>query len=158
MDKIKYHRATVNDVKILVDLRIKFALELSGEQPKESIDQLKLQTTDYFTEAINDNTCISFIAKSEEQIAGIGSIALREQPGNFKNPSGKWAYIMNMYIVPAYRRKGICSAILDHLIKAALEMGFSAFELHATKEGESVYVLNGFKKHDEPTYRRIVLT
>ena len=52
--------------------------------------------TEYFSKAIQDNTCISFIAKCDEDVADIGSVHLREMPGNFKNPSGKWGYIMNM--------------------------------------------------------------
>jgi hypothetical protein len=45
--------------------------------------------TEYFSKAIQDNICISFIAKCDEDVAGIGSVHLREMPGNFKNPSGK---------------------------------------------------------------------
>lgn len=154
MNNITYHKATINDTSILVENRILFALELSGGQNQEAIQALSKQMTNYFSKAIADNTCISFIAKCDGIVAGIGSIHLRETPGNFKNPTGKWGYIMNMYTVPNFRRKGICKDILNLLVEEGKKNGITAFELHATIEGELVYKQNGFEIHNEPTYRK----
>lgn len=45
--------------------------------------------------------------------------------------------------------------------KAALEegssQGITAFELHATAEGEHVYKNSGFTIHPEPTYRKYMI-
>jgi predicted acetyltransferase len=153
MNTITYNRATQADVETLVENRILFALELNGEQPQEKVDALRKQMTAYFLKATLDNSCISFIAMCDQQVAGIGSVHLREVPGNFKNPSGKWGYIMNMYTVPAFRRKGICKGILNALMEDATKLGAMVFELHATEEGEFVYKQNGFEIHNEPTYR-----
>lgn len=149
-----YHKATVNDTSVLVENRIKFALELSGMQNEKDIQSLSRQMTDYFLKATADNSCISFIATCDGAIAGIGSLHIRETPGNFKNPSGKWGYIMNMYTIPAYRRKGICRTILNLLIQEGEKHGITAFELHATNDGEPVYIQSGFEIHKEPTYRK----
>jgi ribosomal protein S18 acetylase RimI-like enzyme len=156
MNEITYHRATANDAAVLTELRIKFALELSGPQPQAAIDALKVQMTGYFKEATATDKCISYIARCNGEAAGIGSVQLREQPGNFKNPSGRWGYIMNMYTLPQHRRKGICSSILRELVADASRMGITAFELHATKTGEPVYAQLGFSVHNEPTYRMYV--
>lgn len=154
MNNISYHRATSNDISTLVENRIVFALELSYGHSPEAIDDLRKQLTAYFSKATADGTCISFIAKCDGLVAGIGSVHLREMPGNFKNPSGKWGYIMNMYTIPAFRRNGICNRILDLLVEEGTKNGVTAFELHATSEGEFVYKQNGFEIHNEPTYRK----
>jgi RimJ/RimL family protein N-acetyltransferase len=117
MSKVSYHKATIDDIEDLVCNRILFAIEISGNQPPEILNNLKLQITNYFSKATAENTCISFIAKCDGTVAGIGSLHLRELPGNFKNPSGIWGYIMNMYTVPNYRRKGICKDILNLLVE-----------------------------------------
>lgn len=151
---ITYHKAGPEDIALLVDNRILFALELGGEQSQEAKAKLRTQMTSYFARATADGTCISFIAKSEGKVAGIGSVSLREVAGNFRNPSGKWGYIMNMYTLPGFRRLGICSVILNLLMDAAKEEGTHFFELHATAEGETVYPKKGFVLHHEPTYRK----
>ncbi len=153
---ITYHKATNEDVITLVDNRISFALELSEGQSVEDIQSLRNQMTNYFSKAIQDNTCISFIAKCDEEVSGIGSIHFRDMPGNLKNPSGKWGYIMNMHTVPKFRRNGICKSILNLLLEEGKKYGYYAFELHATKEGEKIYLQEGFIQHNEPTLRRFM--
>lgn len=149
-----YHKATAKDAEALAEYRIRFIIELKGEPPQKIIISLKKQLTDYFTKATADGTCISFIAKMGNDIAAIGSVLIRDMPGNFKNPSGKWGYIMNMYTVPEFRKRGISSRILQELIEAGRRAGVTAFELHATKAGETVYLKNGFEFHTEPTLRK----
>ena len=153
---IQYDLATVDDVDTLVTYRIRFALELAGNQPGEAVSTLRKNMTEYFKKATTDGSCISFIARSDNQVAGIGSIHIRTVPGNFKNLSGKWGYIMNMYTVPEFRKRGICSAILNKLVEAGAGAGITAFELHATEIGKPVYLKNGFKLHAEPTLRKYV--
>lgn len=63
---------------------------------------------------------------------------------------------MNMYTLPKYRRKGICRAILNRLEEEGQKVGVSAFELHATNDGEKVYVQEGFIHHKEPTLRKFI--
>lgn len=156
MMEISYTKATIDDVSALVDNRILFALELSDGQSEENIQSLRNQMTNYFSKAILDNTCISFIAKCGEVVAGIGSVHLRDMPGNFKNPSGKWGYIMNMYTIPSFKRKGVCKNILNLLVEEGKKFGITAFELHATKEGEKVYSQEGFELYHEPTFRKLI--
>ncbi|MEN9639015.1 MAG: hypothetical protein RLZZ262_883 [Bacteroidota bacterium] len=154
MEQIIYQKATVRDTADLVESRLLFAKELSNDYTDESIKQLRIQLTEYFAAATENNTCISFIARSGDKVAGIGSVAMREQPGNFKNPSGKWGYVMNMYTAPEFRKRGICREILNLLVGEASKYGVTAFELHATPAGERVYTREGFLYHDEPTLRK----
>jgi predicted acetyltransferase len=149
-------KATPVDVDILVTHRIQFALELTGDQPTDKIDLVQKQLHHYFIEAMLNETCISVIAQSGEQVVGIGSMHIRTIPANFKNLSGKWGYIMNMYTVPAYRRQGICRKILDFLMEEGKKCGITAFELHATPTGAMVYQQAGFQIHTEPTYRKLI--
>ena len=96
-------------------------------------------------------------ARHGSKIAGIGGMVLREQPGSLKNPTGKAGYIMKMYTFPSFRRLGICSDILKLLLEEAGRLDINAFELHVSEMGEFVYVQNGFKKHNEPTYRKFIV-
>ena len=154
MNSIHYFQATEADIETMADTRIEFLVEFWGPQPHEHVTLLRQQLVNYFSHAIKDKLYVCWLAKIENTIAGVGGMSIREQPGTFKNPSGKVGYIMSMYTVPAHRRKGICTALLQRLMTTAKEMGISAFELHATKDGEPVYQKAGFRIHTEPTYRK----
>lgn len=151
---IDYRVATPEDAPILTEYRIRFALEYSGEQPTEKVEVLRRQMEDYFFKASANSDCISIIATCGTEVAGIGSMHIRQVPGNFKNLSGKWGYIMNMYTVPEYRKQGIAGAIVDLLVREGNRLGITAFELHATNKGEPVYLKSGFVPHTEPTLRK----
>jgi GNAT superfamily N-acetyltransferase len=156
MNQITYRRAVAEDAATLADLRLRFALELSGEQPEAMRAALRKQLAGFFLKATSDNTCISILAEYDGEVVGIGTVHLRDMAGNFRNPTGKWGYIMNMYTVPEFRKKGICSEILNQLIIEARKAGTTAFELHATAEGAPVYLKGGFMIHNEPTLRKFV--
>jgi hypothetical protein len=154
MSDIHYYRATVADVPTMIEQRIAFLLGYLGPQTAGDIEALKESLVQYFTKVLQDNTYICWIAKAGDEVAGIGGLVIREQPGYFKNPAGKIGYLISMYTVPAHRRKGICGNIVDRLVGSAKEMGIHTFELHATKDGEPVYIRQGFSLHGEPTYRK----
>lgn len=153
-EEIIYSKASLADLPTLVNLRLIFAKEFSGQQTAEAIQEFKNHNGKYLERSIKNNSFIAYLARCGNEIAGVGGMVIREQPGNFKNPSGKVGYIFNMYTFPSFRRKGICSEILKLLLEQAGRMGIVAFELHASEQGEFVYKQNGFEKHSEPTYRK----
>jgi predicted acetyltransferase len=157
MEEIIYSRATLNDLPTIIDLRLIFAIGFSGQQSLESVQEFKKCNQEYLEKSIQSNSFIIYLARHGNEIAGMGGIVLREQPGSFKNPTGKVGYLMNMYTFPLFRRRGICSHILKLLLEEAGRMGIMAFELHASEEGEFVYKQNGFEKHSEPTYRKFIV-
>ena len=154
MKDITYRLATAADISILIEYRIRFLLGLFGDQQASSVSQLEGSLQQYYESALNEDNFIAIIARHENTVAGMGGMSLRQQPGNFKNPTGKIGYILSMYTVPEFRKLGIAANIVRLLIEEGRKRGIIAFELHATKEGESIYRNQGFEIHHEPTYRR----
>ena len=67
----------------------------------------------------------------------------------YGNPSGRQGLIMNMYVSPDFRRRGIARNILKMLIQDALEKGVTYITLEATETGKLFYKKCGFKKDDD---------
>lgn len=154
MQEITYHLATAAESHELAVSRIAFLTELLGLQPEEEADRLERELTIYFRRAVPAQQYVGLVARQHGQLVGTGGMVFREQPGGFKNPSGKTAYILNMYTIPEFRRRGISMAIMEQLMEIARSRGYNSFELHATPDGEPVYKKLGFYKHSEPTYRK----
>jgi GNAT superfamily N-acetyltransferase len=155
MENIQYLRATRANIQLIVDFRIVFSDEIVGKQDTEKESALRESLCAYFEKAINQEYICWYAMVNNEPVA-IAGMGIRTQPGNVKNPSGKWGYIMSVYTKPEHRKKGLSANILNKLIETGREMGITAFELHATKAGEPVYIKNGFKQHNEPTYRKFI--
>jgi ribosomal protein S18 acetylase RimI-like enzyme len=63
--------------------------------------------------------------------------------------SGRLGYILNLYTVPEARRKGICTRLLNELIKEAKSLGLKYLHLHASEEGRNIYRKAGFVEPDQ---------
>lgn len=157
MDAITYHLAanTPKDIDVLIDYRILFAKDLLGELSPEDEAAQRESLRQYFTKETGGNY-ICWYAAINGEVAAIAGMVIRYGPGNMKNPSGTWGYIMNVYTMPQHRRKGLSGILLDMLTATGAERGITAFELHATQAGEPVYIKSGFKLHPEPTYRKFL--
>ncbi len=143
-----------DDIGILIEYRVKLLSLLQGERTAAEVLQLQEELAIQMQTAFDEGTCIAFIAHENTAVAGIGLMTIQSRPGSFKNPGGRFGYIMNMFTEPAYRRRGVCTAILNALLAKGTAKGITAYELHASKEGAFVYAQNDFNLHSEPTYRR----
>lgn len=154
--KIETHLATNADINMIVDMRMLFSDELVGKQDATEENSLRHSLLRYFAEELN-KTCLCWYATADNIPVSIVTMILRKQPGSIVNPTGMWGYVMNVFTLPEYRRQGISSILLNKIIDHAVGLGYTAFELHATKDGEPAYLKLGFNKHTEPTYRKFVV-
>ncbi len=154
MDKITFHEASPGDAQILVDLRVLFSDELAGKADPLMEARLRSNLLSYFQRETR-NAYLCWYARVNGRPASVAGLCIRIVPGNIRNPSGRWGYIMNVYTLPEFRGRGISTQVMERLIATARQQDIHAFELHATKAGEPLYIKNGFLQHNEPTYRKI---
>lgn len=81
-------------------------------------------------------------------------MVIQQIPGNFKLINGLEGYIISMYTLPEYRKKGIAGGILDKLLKKGEELGLGKLYLHASNDGISLYKQNGFIETDMPVLEK----
>jgi GNAT superfamily N-acetyltransferase len=156
MNDREYIKATAADIDIVVQMRLRFSHEYAGKQAVEVEDHLKNNLIEYFKKELDKNYLCWYV-KVNGEVASIAGMVIRISPGNVRNPSGIWGYIMSVYTLPQFRKQGLSKNILERLLNTAKERGVTAFELHATKDGEPVYQKAGFDYFQEPTYRKYLL-
>lgn len=138
---VTYRYAEINDVDLLVSLRLKF-LKLV---PSDSCyNELKTNIEIYFNETISRRECSVILAEDEFNIIGTGIIFYYDSVPSVSNIVGKNAYITSMYVHEQYRRQKIGSEILTRLIKIAKEKNCQAVMLNATEIGKKLYQRHGF--------------
>ena len=88
-----------------------------------------------------------------ELIASIGLVVHSAPPGP-SNTAGKVGYIMNLVTLPAWRRRGIARALLQHVLNVLRAEGVPLATLHASEDGRGLYEELGFAvKVDLPEMR-----
>ncbi|MEY2828281.1 MAG: hypothetical protein RIQ33_139 [Bacteroidota bacterium] len=158
MSTIKYIQATIEHLEMLVSSRVAFMTEFWGAPTDEAEEKLKIELKSFFEREIPLQTYISWIALDDGKLVGVGGMKIYQMPGSFRVPNGMIGYILNMHTIESHRKKGIASEIVNRLVETGKELGVGLFDLHASKMGESVYIKAGFEKHDEPSYRKLILS
>lgn len=155
-----YKKAGIEDIDILTETRIE-VLRAANHLPDDvDMSEVKVQSRHYYKKALCDGTHTAYLVfdamytenpqasgfPCESRFAGAGGISFFQVMPTYHNPSGKKAYIMNMYTRPEYRRKGIAFQTLDLLVRAAKDKGITAISLEATEMGRPLYEKYGFIK------------
>lgn len=153
--QVQFKEADLSDAELMVDLHMAFSDEYNGKQEAAVEENLRRHLLEFFC-AETGKGFISWYAAIENKAVAMVAMELRKRPGTIKNPSGKWGYIISVFTYPEYRRKGISSLLLNKIIESARLKGYTAFELHATKDGEPMYLKHGFEYMSEPTLRKYI--
>lgn len=141
---LRYQRATIEDIDILTETRMEVLRAANLLSDHEDMSEVKEQSYRYYKKALRDDTHIAYLIFDGDCFAGAGGISFYQVMPTYHNPSGNKAYIMNMYTVPQYRRRGIAYQTLDRLVHDAKDRGITVISLEATDIGRPLYEKYGF--------------
>lgn len=107
------------------------------------------ESYEYYKNALETDEHIAYLVYDNETFIGAGGVSFYRVMPTYHNPTGKKAYIMNMYTALEYRRQGIALHTLDLLVKDAKEQGVLQIALEATDMGRPLYERYGFVKLED---------
>jgi GNAT superfamily N-acetyltransferase len=141
---ITYRRATLADVDVLVDFRLKFLADRAGTERAPAEERVAGNLRDYFAEAMPRGDLVAWLAEREGEVVATSALVVWRMPPNNSVVTGRQGYVLNMYTMPELRRQGICTALLEKMIEEARALGLSRVALHSSKTGEGIYRRRGF--------------
>ena len=142
----EYKKATIENINELVRTRIivlRAANKLSDDVDMSLVEK---ESYEYYKRTLENGEHIAYLVYDNEIFIGAGGVSFYQVMPTYHNPTGKKAYIMNMYTASEYRRQGIAFHTLDLLVKDARKQGISQITLEATEMGRPLYEKYGFVK------------
>ncbi|MDE6089494.1 MAG: GNAT family N-acetyltransferase [Duncaniella sp.] len=136
---------TLKQIKALPSLmrwRIEVIRNVFGE---EAHPRLLVANRQYYRKHIADDSHLAFVAECDGEEYGCGGVCLTDELPSPDNPSGRCAYLMNIYVREAFRNRGVAHLIVTHLIEEAKRRGCGKIYLESTADGKPVYTSLGFK-------------
>ena len=143
-DGFRYIQATIEDIDELVRTRIIVLRAANKLTDTVDMSLVEAESREYYKHALESGEHIAYLVYDKDVFIGAGGVSFYQVMPTYHNPSGRKAYIMNMFTAPAYRRKGIAIKTLDLLVKAAREKGICQISLEATEMGRLLYERYGF--------------
>lgn len=110
---------------------------------------VKYKNHEYYKRTLENGEHIAYLVYDNETFIGAGGVSFYQVMPTYHNPTGKKAYIMNMYTASEYRRQGIAFHTLDLLVKDVRKQGVSQIALEATEMGRPLYEKYGFVKMED---------
>ena len=142
--ELTWHPAGVADLDLLVDTRIEVLRAANKLDESTDLSEVRAQSYDYYREALTDGSHAAYLVFDGDRFVGAGGVSFFRVMPTCHNPTGRKAYIMNMYTHPDYRRQGIAYRTLALLVLAAKAKGITAISLEATEMGRPLYEKFGF--------------
>ena len=132
-----------------VDSKGKMTMHKLYLDPFMDMSLVEKESYEYYKNALETGEHIAYLVYDNETFIGAGGVSFYQVMPTYHNPTGKKAYIMNMYTAPAYRRQGIAFHTLDLLVKVIRKQGVSQITLEATEMGRPLYEKYGFVKMED---------
>ena len=138
--EIEYRKLTENELDTFIKMRIN---QLREEGAKEDVD-LYPALNDYYKRHMADGTFVAWLALDVDKIIGTSGMSFVEKPPYFGCPSGKIGLLSSMFTDKEYRRKGIASELLKHVVDEARNYGCGTVQITASDMGVKLYTAFGF--------------
>ncbi len=140
-----FRKADISDIDLLSEVRVTVLRAVNKLDDCVDMSAVYSSTYEYYKTALIDGTHTSYLVFDNDKVVGAGSICYYTVMPTCCNPTGKKAYVMNMYTAPEYRRRGIAFKVLDTLVKEAVHRGVTDIGLEATYMGRPLYEKYGFE-------------
>lgn len=143
-EELVYHRADPGDIDVLVSTRIEVLRAANKLRSDTEMKIVEEESRKYFMSGFGSDSFAAYLVKDGDKIVGTGGVSFFQVMPTYHNPTGKKAYIMNMYTHPDYRRRGIAFRMLDILVCEIKKRGIKSIFLEATEMGRPLYIKYGF--------------
>jgi GNAT superfamily N-acetyltransferase len=147
-DDILIREATPDDIPEIVRQRQAMYEDMDYKNP----DQLAAMTTTsaaYLATALPTGNFREWFALSGETIVGGGAVIISPWPSHPYDGQCVRATILNVYVYPQHRRRGIGRRLMQTMIEWCRKQHFVNVSLHASPDGRHLYEALGFEPTNE---------
>ena len=145
MISIRIRSTTLDDIDLLIKLRIDFLVEENTVSGHDDIKMLEDRIKTYLIKAIPDGGFIAVVAEEDGQALGTAFLSISERPPRSAATTNLLGTVHNVYTYPHHRRKGIASKVMKALLEEAKAAEVATINLLATDSGKPLYDKLGFQ-------------
>lgn len=131
----------VTSINRLMEWRVEVIKAVFGVTPQASLIDAN---RDYYMRQVSRGDHYAVEARDGDEAVGCGAICISRELPSPDNPDGLCAYLMNIYVRPQWRSRGVATAIVGRLIDEARGRGCDKIYLETTDGARPLYSRIGF--------------
>jgi len=124
-----------------------------GSAAPATLDAMTRSFEPWVARKIAEGKYISWITEDDATpVAGAGLLILDWPPHPF-DPAGEHrGYLLNVYVEPAHRKRGLARALVEQCLSEARQLNLRVVALHSSDAGRRIYEAQGFRPSNEMFY------
>ena len=132
-----FRRAISTDIETLIEFR-RILLN------RETDTSMDIVFEEYFNTSISNGSLVTWVADDNGNVVSCVCFCLCQLIPRFDNPSGRMAYMTNVYTALDYRRRGIASTLINMAVDDLKTKGVVKIILNSSDMGKPMYESLGF--------------
>lgn len=136
--------ASSGETEEVVRLRSAFVADVRDRAPDDLGDEFLEATERFVRDRAGAGRLRSWFAERDGDLVGVVSVLVTDAAPLPEDLRSREGYVINMYVDPAVRGRGIARSLLDAVLTDALGSDLRRVYLHATDDGRPLYEATGF--------------
>lgn len=140
--------AAEDDLDLICRMRLAFLADHRGVPPETLPPELTTATRAFLDARHRVDRLRSWLAEDDGRCVGLVSMLLLDMPPRPDDLRTQEGYLINMYVEPAQRQRGIGGSLFRACVAGAGTLGVRRLLLHATDDGRPLYERAGFEPNE----------
>ena len=140
--------ATEEDAALIAEHRRRMFVD-SGQAESAAMDLMVANFVEWVRPRLADGRYLGWLTEDDGAVVGGAGMWLMDFPPHFLDPEPVRAYLLNFYVAPAARGRGLAETMLTTAVDEARRRGIGVVSLHASRMGRPIYERNGFEGTNE---------
>ena len=120
-----------------------------GYKDADALSAMLASCEPYLAASLRNGSFRCWLALQGERAVGGGAVLISPWPSHPYDLECRRATILNVYVYPGFRRKGIARRLTKTILDWCRNQGLAAVYLHASKSGRPLYESLGFEPTNE---------
>ena len=117
------------------------------------LDAVRQAAEPWTARMIADGKYLGWILSDDQKTIASAGLLILDWPPHPLDPTGQArAYLLNVYVEPEYRRRGLARELISYCLAEARRRNIRVVSLHASSEGRPLYESLGFRSSNEMLY------
>jgi ribosomal protein S18 acetylase RimI-like enzyme len=140
--------AVAADAELIGEQRRRM-FEDSGQGNDARLKEVTENFVPWVRERLIDGRYVGWLTETDGRVVAGAGMLLMDFPPHWMDPEPVRAYLLNVYVDPEFRGRGLARELLEMAVNDARQRGIKVVSLHVSKFGRPLYERNGFEPTNE---------
>jgi len=148
----KTRRATVADAEAIAAMRRQMFAD-AGLADEAAMGPMVANFVPWVRAKLEEDSYVGWLTEENGRLVAGAGLWVMDWPPHYLDEEPRRAYLLNFYVAPEMRGRGLARALLALAVDEAKARGIKVVTLHASKFGKPLYEQNGFEMSNEMRLR-----